>query len=63
MERIKMMSLVLAIVLTLSIHGVAFGGGAEGGAGGCPNNPEELPPPTSGPFIYGTFTVARELGA
>jgi hypothetical protein len=56
MKRKMMVSLVLASVVILCFYGLAFsrGGGFEDPT--C----QKLPKPSSGPFLYGTFTVARD---
>lgn len=50
---------VFALVIIAGFYGVAFsaGGGFEH-LPGC--EPENLPLPTSGPYLYGYFTVARD---
>ena len=59
MKRSSMITLVLALVFILGSYGVAFSGGGEP-CPGCCNNP---PAPTSGQYLYGTFTVARDKSA
>lgn len=56
MKRSSMITLVLALVFILGFYGVAFSGGGEP-CPGCCDNP---PAPTSGQYLYGTFTVARD---
>jgi hypothetical protein len=56
MKRSKMVPLVLALVSILGFYGIAFGEGGEPG----PSCPQSLPPPNSGPFIFGSFTVALD---
>jgi hypothetical protein len=55
-KRINSFPLVLTFVFILGLYGVAAGGGGEPGQG-CPAT---MPPATSGPFLYGTFTVAQD---
>lgn len=58
MKRSKLFASLLAVVFILVFYGVAFsGGGAEPCPGCCPTT---LPAATSGPFLYGTFTVAQD---
>ncbi|MFZ1991892.1 MAG: hypothetical protein WAW96_19215 [Alphaproteobacteria bacterium] len=56
MKRSKMIPFLLVLVSILGFYGVAFSGGGYEGSG-CPAT---LPEPTSGPILYGTFTVARD---
>jgi len=56
MKKSRLFPLVLALVSTLGFYGIAFGEGGEPGSS-CP---EVLPPPKSGPFIWGEFTVALD---
>ncbi len=55
MKKNKLITPILILVCILGLYGVAFSGGGEGGAYVC--DPTLLP--NSGPFLYGTFTVAR----
>jgi hypothetical protein len=54
MKRSKMFPLVLSLMFILGFHGVAFSMGYEDPACQSP------PAPTSGPYLYGTFTVALD---
>lgn len=60
MKRRMMISLVLAIVVVFGIYGLAFSGSGREPCPGCCVEGNLLPP-TSGPFLYGTFTVSRDL--
>jgi len=57
MKRNMMISSILALLMIVGLCKVAFGGGGFEGSG-C--EPENLPPPNSGPYLYGIFTVARD---
>jgi hypothetical protein len=50
----RIVPLVATVVCIFGFYGVAFCGGGEGGA--CDSPPD----PTRGPFLYGTFTAARD---
>lgn len=56
MKRKMIISLLLALVVILCSHGVAFSRGSGFEDPTCLN----LPQPSSGPFLYGTYTVARD---
>jgi hypothetical protein len=59
----KMIFILTALFLSLGLFGVAFGGGAEGGAGSdcdCVLNADPKPEAQKGPFVKGTFTVSRD---
>ena len=57
MKRNMMISLVLSFVMIVGLCTTAFGGGGFEGQG-C--EVANLPLPTSGPYLYGIFTVARD---
>jgi hypothetical protein len=50
-------TLVLSFVYIFIFYGVAIGGGFEPCEGCCP---DILPDPDHGPYLYGTFTAARD---
>lgn len=54
MKRSKMFPLVLVLMFILGFYGVAFSMGYEDPACQYP------PDPSRGPYLYGTFTVARD---
>src|SRR4030066_1865221 len=61
MKRLVVIWLALALVMIAGFYGVSLartcgGGGFEGT--GC--EPDDLLDPTSGPYVYGTFTVALD---
>lgn len=56
MKRTKLITPILVLVCILGFYGVAFSGAAGEPCPAC--CPGDLPPATSGPFLYGTFTVA-----
>lgn len=56
MKRSSMIALVLALVFVLGFYGVAFSGGGEP----TKSCPQDMPDPTSGPFLFGAFTVALD---
>ncbi len=56
MKRCKFVTPILVILSIFGLYGVAFGGSGEP----CPGCCENLPSPTLGPHLYGTFTVARD---
>jgi len=64
MKRKTLLSLFLSVVLVLAFYGLGWapGGSPEPGpAGVCPfEQGEDLPPPKSGRFIFGTFTVSQD---
>jgi hypothetical protein len=63
MKKMRVFPWLLAFVLIFGFYGTAFsGGGPEDPA--CPAGTDEdpLPEPTAGPYLYGTFTVARVVG-
>lgn len=54
----KMTVLVLAIVSVLGFYGVAMGEGGGPDPGACAFDP--WPQPTSGPFLWGEFSIALD---
>ena len=59
MRRIRLVSMAFVLACILGFYGLAFAGGGEP-CPGCCDNP---PAPTCGPYLYGTFTVARDKSA
>ena len=57
MKRSNLITPILILVCILGLYGAAFGGGGEGGGSGVGCDSTLLP--KSGPFLYGSFTVAR----
>lgn len=59
MKKSRLVPLVLAFACILGVYGVAFGGMDPSSCGQI----VDLYPPTSGPFITGTFTVSLLFGS
>jgi len=57
MQKSGMIASFLTIVVIFGFYGVAIGGGWEPCPGCCPDT---LPAPDHGPYLYGTFTAARD---
>jgi hypothetical protein len=59
MSKMGTKSFLLGILMIFCFYGLAFSGGGPDPTGNCP---DPLPPPDSGRFIRGEYTVARDKG-